>query len=64
MCSSCNESDTTGDIGEMGKKLALEVEKFIIENCLEGSLFRVSFIGYSLGGVIIRAALPFLEKYK
>jgi hypothetical protein len=27
-------------------------------------LSKLSFIGHSLGGLIIRAALPYLEKYK
>lgn len=27
-------------------------------------LLRISFIGHSLGGVIIRAALPYLEEFR
>lgn len=48
----------------MGAKLALEVDEYIKENCLENAFFHLSFIGYSLGGIIIRAALPILGKYK
>ncbi len=48
----------------MGAKLALEVDEYINENCLEGAFFHLSFIGYSLGGIIIRSALPKLAKYK
>jgi alpha-beta hydrolase superfamily lysophospholipase len=31
---------------------------------IDGSGIRVSFIGHSMGGVIIRSALPKLEKFK
>ncbi len=62
-CSEANEDDTTIDIREMGKKLAEEVEDFIINWCYN-SLTRLSFVGHSMGGVIIRAALPHLAKYK
>ena len=47
----------------MGKRLANEVENFIFEWCPNNSLGRLSFIGHSLGGVIIRAALPYLANY-
>ena len=42
-------------------RLAKEVDKYVQDNCLESTPFQVSFIGYSLGGVIIRAALPYLK---
>jgi alpha-beta hydrolase superfamily lysophospholipase len=47
----------------MGKRLANEVINFVHDWCPK-TLGRLSFIGHSLGGVIIRSALPFLEKYK
>jgi hypothetical protein len=61
LASSINETMTDGHIGEMGINLATEVLTFIEENCLLSSIGRVSFIGHSLGGLIIRAALPSLE---
>ena len=48
----------------MGKKLAEEVHQYIRESCPGNQLGRLTFIGHSLGGLIIRAALPLLEKYK
>jgi hypothetical protein len=39
------------------------VKEFIEESCPIEFLGRLSFIGHSLGGVIIRAALPHLEVY-
>lgn len=63
LCSSINEENTEGNIQEMGEKLATEVINFISENCPENTLGRLSFIGHSLGGVIIRASLPYLDKY-
>lgn len=40
----------------MGRKLSIEVTQFIILNKF-GENFQLSFIGHSLGGLIIRAAL-------
>jgi len=45
----------------MGKKLSKEVEIFIQNQKIDN--FELSFVGFSLGGVIIRACLPFLVKY-
>lgn len=63
LCSSANEENTEGDIGDMGQKLAKEVSDFIKETCPGSSLGRLSFVGHSLGGLIIRACLPLLEEY-
>lgn len=63
LCSNSNEESTEGDIGEMGVRLAQEVINFITEWCPNRSLGRLSFIGHSMGGLIIRAALPYLENY-
>ena len=48
----------------MGQRLAEEVHQYIRESCPGSQLGRLTFIGHSLGGLIIRAALPLLEKYK
>ncbi len=50
MCSSSNEDCTDGDIGEMGINLSNEV-KYKMKEIEEIS--RISFIGHSLGGLII-----------
>lgn len=63
VCSSANEDYTDGDIEHMGKNLAKEVFSFLESEENVNLIGRISFIGYSLGGVIIRAALPHLEKY-
>ena len=48
----------------MGKKLAIKVESYIKE-WNEGLIFKqISFIGHSNGDVIIKSALPHLEKFK
>lgn len=44
----------------MGKRVAEEVRKYIHEWCPGRELGRLSFIGHSLGGVIIRSALTYL----
>jgi len=59
-----NEGKTEGDIEEMGIRLAKEITEYIKDWGLEQTLGALSFIGHSLGGVIIRAALPYLKKYK
>ena len=44
--------------------MAEEVHQYIRESCPGSQLGRLTFIGHSLGGLIIRAALPLLDKYK
>ena len=61
LASGANEELTEGDIFEMGERLANEVKQYIQSFCPMNCLSRVSFIGHSLGGLIIRAALPHLE---
>lgn len=62
-CSHKNEEHTEGDITDMGKRLADEVLDYIKDFCPGSALGRLSFIGYSLGGLIARAALPHLSTY-
>ena len=64
LCASSNEELTDGEIPDMGIRLADEVRNYIKQWCPGSSLKRLSFIGHSLGGLIIRAALPYLEEYK
>ena len=62
--SQANETNTEGDIGQMGQRLALEVSGFINDHCPD-TLGRLSFVGHSLGGIIARAALhqPVMAPY-
>ncbi len=64
LCATANETDTDGNIYDMGYRLAQEVHQYIRESCPGNQLGRISFIGHSLGGLIIRAALPYLDKLK
>ena len=59
-----NENNSTGDIDEQGKLLAAEVHETIRANFKQAELKRLSFIGHSLGGLVVRAALPHLLQYK
>ncbi len=64
-CSTINQSDSSKCIDELGLNLANEVRDFAKATCpLPEQLLGLSFIGHSLGGLIIRAALPRLAKYK
>jgi len=45
----------------MGARLAEEVDDYISENC-QKELERLSFIGHSMGGLVIRTALPLLTE--
>jgi pimeloyl-ACP methyl ester carboxylesterase len=60
-CSTVNEGLTEGDIDAMGRRLADEVDAQVSEagGGVGGDhdVTRISFIGHSLGGLIIRAAL-------
>lgn len=46
---------------DMGERLAKEVKKYVIEFCPGTNLAKLSFVGFSLGGLIARAAFPHLE---
>ncbi|OMJ71010.1 hypothetical protein SteCoe_30882 [Stentor coeruleus] len=62
LCASSNDKDSESSIYVLGKRLADEIRDYLKENCVL-SLGRVSFIGHSLGGLIIRAALPLIEEF-
>lgn len=66
LCSQANEEAgaTEGNIYDMGYKLSEEVNSYIRESCPGNNLARLTFIGHSLGGLIIRAALPILKSTK
>ncbi|KAH8584559.1 ZW18 protein [Cryptosporidium sp. chipmunk genotype I] len=61
LLSTCNEDYTDGPIEEMGKRLSDEVIAAI--SPFSKSLKKLSFVGHSLGGIIIRAALPHLYMF-
>ena len=52
------------DKQEMGVRLAQEVNNYIMQYCPGCSLGKISFIAHSLGGIIVRTALPFLDEHK
>lgn len=62
--SGANEGKTDTEIGIMGKRLSQEVLTFISQYCAGDKLDKISFIGYSLGGCIVRAALPHLHSFR
>lgn len=51
------------DINELAENLAKEIESDI-EFFEPSKVEKISFIGFSLGGIIIRAALPLISVYK
>lgn len=57
-----NEELTNEPISILGERLAKEIKSYITDNFSESSL-RISFIGHSMGGLIIKAALPHLSEY-
>lgn len=63
VCAYSNEGKTDGDIRKMGRRFAKEVNIFAREYFSNEELNKISFIGYSLGGIIIRAALPLLDEF-
>jgi hypothetical protein len=63
--SSVNEEHTDGRIDEMGFRLANEVRQFVEAHSTSFYIIgRISFLAHSLGGLIVRAALPHMEVYK
>jgi triacylglycerol esterase/lipase EstA (alpha/beta hydrolase family) len=65
LASKANQDNSVIDINVMGAKLAHEVVDFINMYVTGGeeSVQRLSFVGHSMGGLIIRAALPMLKNY-
>lgn len=61
--SEANQHATHDPLEVMGLRLAAEVRNFI-RTCFYGKKFTISFIGHSLGGLIIRAALGHLAEFK
>ena len=61
LCATSNEDMTDNDITDLGVRLAAEVKTHIVETFPAHSLQRISFVGHSLGGLIVRAALPKLS---
>ena len=74
LVSQSNEKDTDARIEELGARLAQEVREHIllymnVTNLQNGSkaqvhLSKLTFIGHSLGGIIVREALKHLWPYK
>ena len=68
LLSAANEHSTEGDLASMGLRLAHEVSSFVRRKQISARVHRLSFVGHSIGGVIIRAALahpllaPFIPK--
>ena len=63
LMSRVNEDNTTGDFREMGLRLAQEVVSFVKRKMDKASRsgglknIKLSFVGHSIGNVIIRTAL-------
>jgi Putative serine esterase (DUF676) len=59
----CNAQEkTTQNIGHLGEMFAVEVRTVLRDFLKKDVIETISFIGHSLGGLIIRAALPLLRE--
>ncbi len=63
LISEANSIEKDASLDLMGKRLSDEILVFIKDKKME-KIKNISFIGHSLGGVVIRAALPHLESLK
>ena len=63
LLSVANEDQTEGDIPQMGVRLAEEINNHISHYCPGSSLSKISFLAHSMGGIICRAAFPYLEEH-
>lgn len=63
LMSEVNEDKTSGDLREMGQRLAQEVFSFVKRKMDKASKYgnlediRLSFVGHSMGNLIIRTAI-------
>lgn len=64
LMSNVNEENTEGDIMEMGQNLATELKGYVRDWCAGPALGRLSFVAHSIGGLIVRSALPLLDEYQ
>ncbi len=60
--SEINEDKTNESIERMGVRFAQEVVSYL-EHYVTDQDIKISFIGHSLGGLIVRAAMPYLHSY-
>ena len=58
--SSTNEGRTDDSIENSGKRLAIELNNFF-KTVEFGPGTRISFVGHSMGGIIIRSALSYIK---
>ena len=63
LLSSTNEERTHTSIAELGYNLSMEVLTYLKDQKTH-KIDRISFVGHSLGGLIVRSALPYLVKYQ
>lgn len=66
LCSSLESlaNNTDHDIVSMGKVLAIEITQEIVRVSKPGRDVKISFIGHSLGGLLIRCAITHLARYR
>jgi len=62
LLSSVNEGRTEQDIEESAHRLAIEIKNFL--NSIEIKEYEVSFVCHSMGGIIARASLKYLQSHK
>jgi pimeloyl-ACP methyl ester carboxylesterase len=61
--SDINQGNPDAPIEEQAERFAREVLNYIEASGLESRLCKLSFLGHSMGGLVIRAALPLLSKF-
>ena len=58
------EHATDSNILELGRRLAEEVLSYLNRLKIPLHRLKLSFLSHSMGGLVIRAALPYLQRYK
>mmetsp|Transcript_10363 Transcript_10363/g.10329 ORF Transcript_10363/g.10329 Transcript_10363/m.10329 type:complete len:596 (+) Transcript_10363:303-2090(+) len=64
ICAKSNEFSSDLTLVIQGQNLADEITQYIMENKIPLHRLKITFLAHSMGGLVVRAALPYLSRFK